>query len=525
MKTLAYAVLATLAIAVGSGAARASTCSDLKQFPLPPLTFVPFDRTNPDTGAPYGPNEQIFVEGTTMLAKDVFDALDATERTLTSYGYTLRDIKEETLSELGTCTTLMTSQVEIVKKVLADSSGPLSPSTIAEKIQKAIDLARAQVPNWGELYDKIKDHSRDIYLPEVPTYSAPLPKPKRTELKPLLKARNWAWEIGSKSSLWVQALANLAINVGKIAAKAEARAQINGAVLGLWEGEIFGASAIANVTGEDDKLADFTVKVNVVGNTVFNKTWDKKVIEVTDNREFDVRKESSIRFAIGPIPCKGTVGFIGAAGIEFGYTVIPIQILASTVPYVDTKLYAQLGVDIIIASAGVAGEVTLINDHMTFSASASVTFEDQPSLVLEMSGKNSVDCLSGTLYAYAKIRILFIKKTIRHVFYKWTGYKKDSDLFNFRTTWGPDGVTAKGDLTAEDIMEVTADNEERRLVDLENASAQRVFEVFAAIVRDLNSADSTQVTAQRLRHQSIAQSIDDSITQYRAELTRALGGG
>ena len=215
MRVLAFAVLAAVAIAVVPASARGDTCSDLKQFPLPPLTFVAFDRTNPDTGRPYGPGDQITVEGTTMLAKDAFDALDNMERTLTSYGYTLRKINDETLSQIGTCISLMTSQVEIVKKILKDSSGPLSASTIEEKIQKAIDLARTSVPNWGELYDKIKDPSRDVYLPAAPTYTAPTPKPKRTELKPLVKARSWAWEIGEKKSLWVQLLASLTINGSK----------------------------------------------------------------------------------------------------------------------------------------------------------------------------------------------------------------------------------------------------------------------------------------------------------------------
>jgi hypothetical protein len=525
MKQLAYAVLAVVAIAVAPALARGDTCSDLKQYPLPPLTFVAFDRTNPATGLPYGPSDQITIDGTTMLANAAFDALDDVERTLTWYGYTLRDIEDKTLSELGTCVALMTGQVEIVKKILADSSGPLNPSTIAEKIQKAIDLARSAIPNWGELYDKIKDHSRDVYLPPVPTYSAPVPHPKRTELKPLVKARSWAWEIGEKNSLWVQLLASLAINGSKTAAKAEARGQMNGSVLGLWEGEVLGASAIASVTGEDDKLAELSVKVSALGKTLFTRSWSEKVLKVNDDKVFDVHHELSIRFAIGPIPCKGTVGFMGAAGVKYGYEVIPIQLMAFAVPYADTKLFAQLGVDIVIAGAGVGGEVTLINDHVTLQGSLSVTFEDQPSLVLELSGKNSVDCLSGNLYAFVRINFLFIRKTFKHVFFKWTGFKKDSDLFNFRTTWGPDGVKAEGDLTAEDVMEVTADNEERRLVDLENASQQRVFEVFDAIARDLNSADSAQVTAQRLRHQSIAQSIDDAIAQYRAELTRATGGG
>ncbi len=534
MRMLVYIVLAAVAIGLAPAAARASTCSDLKQFPLPPLTFIPFDRTNPDTGKPYGPSDTVTVEGTTMLAKDAFDALDNMERTLTAYGYTLRDIEDKTLSELGTCTELMLVQVDLVRKVLKDSSGPLSASTIAEKIQQALDRARTMIPNWGELYDKIKDHSRDVYLPEVPTYSAPVPAPKRTLFSKVSKDRTWAWEIGEKKSLWVQALASLHIDGSKTTGTAVAKGQINGAILGLWDGSVLDANATASaatIPPKDDAgnpnhdgFARLDVLVKALGKTLYDHHWQEKVLKISDDKLWSVSESKSYRFAIGPIPCKGTVGFMGAAGIKYGHQVLPIEVMAFAVPYVDTKLFAQLGVDIVVAAAGVGGEVTLINDAVTLQGSLAVTFEDQPSLVLELSGKNSVDCLSGTLYAFAKVRFLFIKKTFKHVFFSWTGFKKESDLFNFRTTWGPDGVKAEGDLTAEDVMEVKADTEERRLVDLENASQQRVFEVFDAIAKDLNSADSTQITAQRLRHQSISQSIDSALAQYRAELARSTGG-
>jgi hypothetical protein len=514
MRTLIYGLVAAVLIAIAPDPARADTCSDLKEHPLAPLTFVPFNRTNPDTGKPYGPSDQITVSDTTMNAIAAFDALDALERQLTAFGYTLRDIDEKTLAELGSCPELLASQVPLVEKILSDKAGPLSPSTIAEKIQRAIDLAKTMVPNWGELYDKITDPAREVYLPPVPTYSAPVPQPKRTELKPLVKERSWSWDLGEKKSLWVQLLASFRIDGSKTAAKAAAKGQVNAAVLGLWEGEALGADATASVG--DGSVGSLAVNVRAIGKTVFSKSWTEGVLKQQDEKRFDVHPEWSFRFAIGPVPCKGTIGFMGSVGVKYGFQVVPIQISAFAVPFAATKVFAQVGADIVVAGAGVGGEVTLINDDLTLQGSFSVTFEDQPSLVLELSGK---------IYAYVYVKFLFIKWKGTFTIYSWTGFKKDSDIFKFRTTWGPDGVKAEGDLTAEDVMQVKADQAERRLVDLENASNQRVFEVFDAIARDLNSAASAAVTSERTRHAAISQGIDATIAQYRAALNQATGGG
>jgi len=523
MRIVAYTLVVAASVAALASPAHADKCSDLKQFPKPPLTFVPFDRTNPATHAPYGPNDTLTVSGTTMPALQALDALDALERQLTGFGYTLRDINGATLTELGKCPELLASQVTIVDKILSDKAGPLHPSSIADKIRAKLDLAETMIPNWDALYDKIKDPNRDVFLPKVPNFTAPTPTPKRTELKPLKKERTWAWDMGDKGNLWVQLLASFRIDGSKTEAKATAKGTINASVFGTWEGEVLGADAVSTVNGGAGNLASLDVSARVIGKTLYSKNWAKKTIKESDEKRFDARKEVSYRFSIGPIPCKGTVGVVGAAGIKYGYEVVPIALSVFVVPFVDTKAYAQVGVDIVVASAGIGGEVTLINDVLTLQGSFAVSFDDEPSLVLELTGKNSVNCLSGRLYAYARIDFWLGHKTYEHTFFDWTGYKKESDLFKFRTSWGPNGVTAEGDLTAEDVMEVTADQEERRLVDLENLSQQRAFEVFDAAARDFNGSAAAQVSFERDRHAGISNAIDGAIEVLRAELARSGG--
>lgn len=523
MRIVAYTLVVAASVVALTAPAHADKCSDLKQFPKPPLTFVPFDRTNPDTHAPYTATETITISGKALPALEALDALDALERQLTAFGYTLRDLQGATLSELGKCYDLLASQVTIVDKILSDKAGPLHPSSIADKIRAKLDLAETKIPNWDALYDQIKDPNRDVFLPKVPNFTAPTPTPKRTELKPLKKERSWAWDMGDKGNLWVQLLASFRIDGSKTEAKATAKGTANAALFGTWEGEVLGADAVSTVNGGAGNVASLNVSVRAVGKTVYTKSWAKKTIKEEDDKRFDTRKEVSYRFSIGPIPCKATIGFVGAAGIKYGYEVVPIALSVFVVPYVDTKAYAQVGVDFVILSGGVGGEVTLLNDTLTLQGSFAVSFEDEPSLVLELTGKNSVNCLSGRLYAYAKIDLWLFSKSYDHTLFDWTGYKKEADLFKFRTTWGPNGVTAEGDLTAEDVMEVTADNEERRLVDLENLSQQRAFEVFDAAARDFNGSAAAQVSFERDRHAGISHAIDDALELLRAELARSGG--
>ncbi|MBC7976650.1 MAG: hypothetical protein H7138_16880 [Myxococcales bacterium] len=511
---------ALVATTAASAPAAYAECAEVKENPKPAIPFVPVDRTNPATGQPYGPTDKIAFGDKQVLASTVFDGIDSLERSLTANGYTLRNATPETLAELGACTHLLSSQVALLDILLSDSTGTLSAEVIRAKVQKAIDQARDKVPNWGEVFEKANAEDREIYLPPIPTYSAPVPTLHRTPTKPLLKERSWAWEMGEKNSMWVQTLANFRINGTKTAANAVASGTINASVLGKWEGEALHAEATANVA--DTHIAQLAINVRGVGQTLFTRNWSKTfsegALQEQGEKSYAVNPEADYRFAIGPVPCRGRVGFVGSVGLKYGYTLVPVQIMAFAVPFAATKVYAQVGADIIIASAGIGGELTLVNNHVTLQGGFSATFEDEPTFVLELTGKSQIEALKGNLYAYAKVGVWPLDWEGRFTIYDWSGYKKDSNLFTFRTTWSPNGIKAEGDLTAEDVMEVQAADREHRVIDLENASTQRAHDVFTAIANDLNGPIPATVRTQNALHTSVAQGIDASIAQFLADV-------
>ena len=516
MKVYQYAIVTALAVATGTTHAHAETCGEFKEKNKPPIPYVPFDITNPETGQPYKDSDVLTVDGKQMPYPEVKAIVNNAEKNFNEHGYSLRNATPEVIQELAVCDTMMLGQAVILTLAMSNPGGPLSPDAVKDKVLKAIELAKSKVPNWGEVFDKAKDENRDIYLPPVPTYTAPTPTPHRTPLNPLTKERSWSWEYGHKDSMWAQASANFSLNGNKTSAKAIAKGLVNASVLGKWEGEVLSGDATADV-GVDHTVG-LSINVRGAGQSLYSKTWNTGPIEEHGEQRFDLHEETSWRFSIGPIPCKGAIGFMGSVGIKYGFDIVPIQISAFAEPFVDTKVYAQVAADIGVASAGVGGELRLINDVVTLQGGLSVTFEDEPTITLEMTGKNSLDALSGRLYAFAKIDVKIYDKEWQFDIFKWDGYKKESEIFNYRRTLGPNGIKAEGLLTAEDVMEVTAIDAEHRLIDLENASNARAFEVFDAVAADLNGTGPTTVLSEASKHAAISAGIDQTIQQYNTDL-------
>jgi hypothetical protein len=516
VKLYQYAIFTALAAATATTQAHADACGELKAKDKPPITYVPFDVINPATGQPYKDSDVLTIDGKQMPYPEVKEIVNNAEKTFNQHGYSLHNATPEVIQELAVCDTMMLGQGVIITLAMSNPGGPLSADAVRDKVQKAIDLAKGKVPNWGEVFDKAKDENRDIYLPPVPTYTAPTPTPHRTPLNPLTKERAWSWEYGHKDSMWAQASANFSLNGSKTSAKAIAKGQVNASVLGKWEGEVLSGNVTADINATH--TVGLSIDVRAVGKSVFSRNWNTGPIEEHGEKRFDVREETSWRFAIGPIPCKGSVGFIGSIGLKYGFDLVPIQIFAFAEPFVATKVFAQAAADIGLASAGVGGQLTLINDVVTLQGGVSVTFEEEPTIVLEMTGKNLIDALSGRLYAFAKVGCCGLDKEWQFDLFKWEGYKKESEIFNYRRTLGPNGIKAEGLLTAEDVMEVTAIDTEHRMIDLENASNGRAFEVFDAVATDLNGTGPTTVLSETAKHASISAGIDDTIAQYNADL-------
>ncbi|WP_257452581.1 hypothetical protein [Archangium lipolyticum] len=519
-RMIAVAVSSLLAVAmVGyAGEASAVTCEELQLNKKPPIAFNPIPMKNPQTGEPYLPNEEIEVQpGVKMLASDFFNQVNDLEYDLNQWGYSLRDTDISTLSELKTCIELLAAQRNLISEdIRQNGPGPWSVEDRLKKVEAAWKRYTDQIPSWDELYQKADDESVRVYLPEVPPFSAPVPEIKRAELKPMFKERAWSFEVGEKSKLWLNAQASLSLRASKVDAVGDARGALNAALLGLWEGEVLSAQAHAQAPATD--TGQLLVEVRGVGKVLWSKNWQQQGIRYDDKVEWPVHYEVSYRFQIGPIPAKAMFGFQATAGSNYGYDVLPLQVGAHAVPFASARAYAQVGIDLGLASAGVGGTLILAEDFVTLQGAARVEFDEEPTLIVELSGTNSLNALSGSLYAYARVNYFFGKWEGRWDFFRWEGFKRDGNLFNYKWVWSPSGVKATGDLKAEDVMEVNQANAELRLLEIENTSQSHLWATMKAISEDVNSPAVAKVLTEHSRVSSIASGLDELLLQYENQL-------
>src|SRR5262249_11685811 len=140
---------------------------------------------------------------------------------------------------------------------------------------------------------------------------------------------------------------------------------------------------------------------NIDKTVTTNFTQTKKL-----NQAFDYG--TSFHFSIGPIPVSGKVGVRGSAGVDFTYGVRQAHATLNVTPHIEAKAYAQAGVDIGIASAGVGGQLTLLKDELVLGAEVGLDLDPQkgPYISEHLYLHNKLEMLSGQFYLFAKVNYL-----------------------------------------------------------------------------------------------------------------------
>lgn len=503
--------------------AEASVCEQPIENKREPIAFSPFPLANPQTGEVYLPNEEIEIApGRFMQAGAFFSEINDLEYRLNQWGYTLRQSGTYTLGGLDHCLSLLSDQKNQIGTSLFDGPSPW-PWELDESLAKIEDgwnTYRQRIPTWDALVQKADDSSVKVYLPPAPAFQVPVPQPVRVELKDLVKERSWAFEVGEKSKFYGAADATLRIELGKTAARAHASGHVNGGLFNVWYGEVLYGKAEAQVG--NGTLASLHVQVNALGFAVINKVISEDGINLGEEQRESVDFGVDYRFAIGPVPMRGRVGFQGGIGIKYGFQVVPIQIGAYAVPFAYTNAYAQVGADIGIAGAGVGGELILLSEAFTIKGVAAFTYEDEPALTLELVGENDLQALAGRLYAYAYFDYFFGRFEEQFNFWSWEGFRSKGEAFRFRTVWTPSGVIAEGDVTLEDVKEIDEANRERSLVELENEAAQRMYDVAEALRSDLASEEKQSVGQEYAQVMSVDEGLARAMDDYAQTLAGIL---
>lgn len=134
---------------------------------------------------------------------------------------------------------------------------------------------------------------------------------------------------------------------------------------------------------------------------------------------------ASKTFVVGPVPITVKASLSGGVKLAVQGLVGPTVARLSAIPGGWSNVAASASVDVIIIAFGVEGSLALIN--ATLPASGEVFW---PVCSLDWKLKTDLDLntLSGTLKAFARIRILFFKKTWWVTIAQWGGITQKRTL-------------------------------------------------------------------------------------------------
>jgi hypothetical protein len=181
------------------------------------------------------------------------------------------------------------------------------------------------------------------------------------------------------------------------------------------------------------------LNVYVMGNSIYNKnlsaatsqTWSDQLTKTFDY-------STTFRFALGPIPCSVKLGAQGTVGVRYFIGVRPAHATAQFIPKAQVRAYAQFAVDIIIASAGVGGQLHLVDFELRLGGDLEIGFENSRGAFVAERFYGAIDLhmLGGKLYVYAEVTVPAFdippwhKKRYQWDLWKWAGLTKKGYLFN-----------------------------------------------------------------------------------------------
>jgi hypothetical protein len=159
-------------------------------------------------------------------------------------------------------------------------------------------------------------------------------------------------------------------------------------------------------------------------------------MKLADSKSHGIDVHAQFHFSVGPIPMTAKLGARGQAGVRYLLTVRPAHATMQVTPFVDARVYAQVGVDLGIASGGAGGEVILLKDELTFGAELGVDFDPAkgPTLTEHVYAQNKMTMLSGKVYAWARVSYLIGSHEWHHDLFSWKGLQTNGYLFNVRNT-------------------------------------------------------------------------------------------
>ncbi len=405
----------------------------------PPITFKPFDYNF----FKITKNQVITLEnGNKITGEEFLKEINDIEKKLNSYGYSLRDKEEEIVIQK---ILIKRDDLEMQRKLLRS----IIPFAVLEPVQKE------------EPMKEFKDYNF---------------------------SRKWDLELGDN---------NFYINISTDLEMKGKENQILTNAYALAEAGILGRKAQlirieTNLASGNNNSDDAELNVYILGKKEYSKNFKTKY-DLKENLKYDIDWGFPISAPVGPFNITGTFGIRGGIGLELGSTLSDLNCSVGIKPSIDTKAFAEVEVGYKVASTGVGGELTILNDELLLKGALALVLQDpiyNSFFDISAFGRNSLNALSGDLYFFVKVNYLVGSKKFKAQIYEWDGFSSEFSLFNYslnepaykdKTMW----------LVVKDIRGIppyTARNEEI------NISSKRFYveaeiggEILSTVIPDKNS--------------------------------------
>jgi hypothetical protein len=430
----------------------------------PAIPFKPFAMVDPHTGQPIAPTATITLpNGKRPTAQQYYDELNSFEKWLSAHGYSLHNTKpntRESLAEVTMNRALIQRQLETAPKptnlprrtnlltVLSHKSlstpqpiqlvpahltaarinTTVAPEKFAEMNRRLSAAGMQGVMHNGLIIDP-RSLSQlgqlNIQVGDPGTLKLPpgwqnvlvdpgpnKPAPQCTHVN---DSRHWGWNVGDPNTfaayvsgtVGLQATACKPPDMNKISQNdsqftLSAEALAGGTVIGI-------GGDLLRITGNlGGNQANNTVSANlgvfVLGQDIYsvNKTtnaeWGSQ-----DSISKGVDFSTSIPIPVGPFDIDVTIGAQGSVGLQYSLAVFPNSVNLSGGPFVHTSVYAQAGLNAVVAEAGVGVSLALVKWDMNLGTDAGYGWLFDFYVYDDIYADSDLNLLGGDVYVYAKV--------------------------------------------------------------------------------------------------------------------------
>lgn len=155
--------------------------------------------------------------------------------------------------------------------------------------------------------------------------------------------------------------------------------------------------------------------------------------QAADRKAYEREFSKKIHFPLAFVNVSVEVGASFSAGVEYRAVVKKTGVVSAEVtPFVNADGFARFAVDLLIVSAGIEGQVKLLDIEVRVMGEAGLSSDDISPLFAYafFAGDLALEALSGKISVFIKVDLLLWSKKYRHTIWNWKGIRKTWRLFN-----------------------------------------------------------------------------------------------